>query len=153
MSEIQVVVGIDIAKDSVEVSTLGAPGPEGGYGNDPEGHSALIAQVPAGALVVMEATGGYEAALACALQAAGLAVAVVNPKRARDFAKGVGALAKTDRIDARVLRRAQLAEHLRWTGSMRASWPSSVRCLSASRSYNATSSQRSTNRCRTWRPG
>ena len=55
MSEIQVVVGIDIAKDSVEVSTLGAPGPEGGYGNDPEGHSALIAQVPAGALVVMEA--------------------------------------------------------------------------------------------------
>ena len=45
MSEIQVVVGIDIAKDSVEVSTLGAPGPEGGYGNDPEGHSALIAQV------------------------------------------------------------------------------------------------------------
>ena len=70
MSEIQVVVGIDIAKDSVEVSTLGAPGPEGGYGNDPEGHSALIAQVPAGALVVMEATGGYEAALACALQAA-----------------------------------------------------------------------------------
>ena len=121
MSEIQVVVGIDIAKDSVEVSTLGAPGPEGGYGNDPEGHSALIAQVPAGALVVMEATGGYEAALACALQAAGLAVAVVNPKRARDFAKGVGALAKTDRIDARVLaefgqvlkRKPELQRHLK----------------------------------------
>jgi transposase len=59
------------------------------------------------ALVVMEATGGYEAALACALQAAGLAVAVVNPKHARDFAKSMGRLAKTDRIDARTL--AELA--------------------------------------------
>ena len=55
----------------------------------------------------MEATGGYEAALACALQAAGLAVAVVNPKQARDFAKSMGRLAKTDRIDARTL--AELA--------------------------------------------
>jgi transposase len=55
------------------------------------------------ALVVMEATGGYEAALACALQAAGLPVAVVNPRQARDFAKSMGQLAKTDRIDARML--------------------------------------------------
>ena len=52
------------------------------------------------ALVVMEATGGYEAPLACALQAAGLAVAVVNPRQARDFARSFGQLAKTDRIDA-----------------------------------------------------
>ena len=44
-----------------------------------------------------------EAALACALQAAGLPVAVVNPRQARDFAKGVGKLAKTDQIDAAVL--------------------------------------------------
>jgi transposase len=51
----------------------------------------------------MEATGGYEAALACALQAAGLAVAVINPKQGRDFAKSMGRLAKTDRIDARAL--------------------------------------------------
>jgi transposase len=55
------------------------------------------------ALVVMEATGGYEAALACALQAAGLPVAIVNPRQARDFAKSMGRLAKTDRIDARML--------------------------------------------------
>lgn len=103
MSEIEVVVGIDVAKASVEVVTVGAAGPAGEFGNDPEGHTGLIAQVPAGALVVMEATGGYEAPLACALQAAGLAVAVVNPKRVRDFAKGVGSGAKTDRIDARVL--------------------------------------------------
>jgi transposase len=55
------------------------------------------------ALVVMEATGGYEAALACALQAAGLPVAVVNPRQARDFAKSMGRLAKTDAVDARML--------------------------------------------------
>jgi transposase len=55
------------------------------------------------ALVVMEATGGYEAALACALQAAGLTVAVINPKQGRDVAKAMGRLAKTDRIDARAL--------------------------------------------------
>jgi transposase len=55
------------------------------------------------ALVVMEATGGYEAALACALQAAGLSVAVVNPRQARDFAKSMGQLAKTDAVDARLL--------------------------------------------------
>ena len=71
----------------------------------PKAHSALAAALqPLGvALVVMEATGGYEAALACALQAAGLPVAVVNPRQARDFAKSMGRLAKTDRIDARML--------------------------------------------------
>lgn len=51
----------------------------------------------------MEATGGYEAALVCALQAAGLPVAVVNPCQARDFAKSMGRLAKTDKMDARML--------------------------------------------------
>ncbi len=111
MSEIKVVVGIDVAKASVEVVTLGGTGPAGEFGNDPEGHTELVAQVPAGALVVMEATGGYEAPLACARQAAGLAVAVVNPKRARDFAKGVGSGAKTDRIDARML--AEFGQMLR----------------------------------------
>lgn len=112
MSEREVVVvGIDVAKASVEVLTLGGAGPEGEFGNDPEGHTALLARLPAGVLVVMEATGGYEAALACALQAAGLAVAVVNPKRARDFAKGVGSGAKTDRIDARML--AEFGQMLR----------------------------------------
>jgi transposase len=71
--------------------------------------------------VVMEATGGYEAALACALQAAALPVAVINPRQAREFAKSMGRLAKTDRIDARTLaelaavlvRREDLARFLR----------------------------------------
>jgi transposase len=60
------------------------------------------------ALVLMEATGGLETAAACALQAAGYAVAIINPRQARDFARAMGQLAKTDRIDARIL--AQLGE-------------------------------------------
>ena len=55
------------------------------------------------ALVVLEATGGYEIKLADELQSQGLAVAIVNPKRIRDFAKAVGQLAKTDKIDAQII--------------------------------------------------
>lgn len=55
-------------------------------------------------LIVMEATGGYELTLASELQAASLAVAIVNPRQIRDFAKAVGRLAKTDKIDAAVIR-------------------------------------------------
>jgi transposase len=57
------------------------------------------------ALVVLEATGGYEGLVAAALAGKQLPVAVVNPRQVRDFAKGLGILAKTDRIDARVLAR------------------------------------------------
>ena len=104
MSATLVVVGIDVAKAQVDVAVLGATLDAQQFVNEAEGHSALAAALaPLGvALVVMEATGGYEAALACALQAAGLAVAVVNPKQAR-LAKSMGKLAKTDRIDARML--------------------------------------------------
>lgn len=61
----------------------------------------LVALQPA--LVVLEATGGYEFEAACALQAAGLAVAVVNPRMARDFARAMSALAKTDALDGKML--------------------------------------------------
>lgn len=54
-------------------------------------------------LIVMESTGGYETSLAVALQSAGLPVAVINPRWARDFGRAVGRLAKTDRIDAMLL--------------------------------------------------
>lgn len=105
MSASSVVVGIDVAKAHVDVSVLGASLDAQRFNNDDEAHSALAAGLkPLGVtLVVMEATGGYEAALACSLQAAGLPVAVVNPRQARDFAKSMGRLAKTDRIDARML--------------------------------------------------
>lgn len=55
-------------------------------------------------LVVLEATGGYERGLVCALQDSGMTVARVNPRQARDFAKSIGVLAKTDQVDARTLR-------------------------------------------------
>ena len=54
-------------------------------------------------LIVMEATGGYELELAAQLQAAGLAVAILNPRRIREFARAVGQTAKTDKIDAQII--------------------------------------------------
>ena len=73
--------------------------------NDEAGYAALLAELSSlnVGLVLLEATGGFELACATALQLAGLAVAVVNPRQARDFARAMGYLAKTDRIDAAVL--------------------------------------------------
>jgi transposase len=123
MSVTSVVVGIDVAKAHVDVSVLGVKLDVQRFDNDADGHSALVAALQpfAVSLVVMEATGGYEAAIACALQAAGLSVAVVNPRQARDFAKSMGQLAKTDAVDARLLaefasvlvRREDLASFIR----------------------------------------
>jgi transposase len=111
MSGSIVSVGIDVGSTHVDVAAIGAelPAPCNRLSNDQAGHDKLAETlVPLQpALVLMEATGGYEAELACALQAAGLRVAVVNPKMARDFAKAMQRLAKTDRIDALTL--AQLA--------------------------------------------
>ncbi|MGH7184859.1 MAG: IS110 family transposase, partial [Pseudomonadota bacterium] len=109
MSDSTVMVGIDVASEQVDVAAIGAVLPLARCNNDPEGHSALAAALTGAgaALVVMEATGGYEAALACALQAAGLKVAVINPRQARDFARAMGRLAKTDAVDAQTL--AELA--------------------------------------------
>ncbi len=102
MSDNSVVVGIDVAKAHVDCAVLGAEIAARQFAHDVDGHSARVAALqPRGvALGVREATGGYETAVACALQAAGFAVAVVNPQPARDFATGRGRLAKTDRIDA-----------------------------------------------------
>lgn len=109
MSAISVTVGIDVAKAHVDVCVLGAGSGVQRFSNDADGHSALVAalQPLRPAVVAMEATGGYEAALACALQASGLPVAVLNPRQARDFARSMGRLAKTDAVDARML--AELA--------------------------------------------
>jgi transposase len=66
-------------------------------------------------LVVLEATGGYELPVATALVAAGIPVAVVNPRQVRDFAKSIQRLAKTDRIDAQVLAHFGFAAQLKPT--------------------------------------
>lgn len=109
MSQRPVVVGIDVAKRKLDVAVVGASLPRVVYANDAEGHEILAADLAtlSPKLVLMEASGGYEAAPAYALAAAGYAVAVVNPRQARDFAKAMGRLAKSDRLDAAVL--AELA--------------------------------------------
>lgn len=99
-----VFIGIDVSSQTLEVA-----GSEQTktwqLANDAGGIEQLVSQASAlaPALVVLEATGGYEFEAACALQAAGLAVAVVNPRTARDFARAMGAVAKTDALDARML--------------------------------------------------
>jgi transposase len=97
-------VGIDVSKDAFD-GALGVGGQIDSFTNDMAGTEALLLSLREFDvhLIVMEATGGYEAELACALQAAGYQVAVVNPRQARDYAKSMGYLAKTDRIDAAVL--------------------------------------------------
>jgi transposase len=96
-------VGVDIAKDSAEAHVL----PEG-RAVTPKTPAELVRVAKAGpgpVLVVLEATGGSERRWVAALLDAGVAVAVVDPKRVRHFAKGLGLWAKTDRIDARLIAR------------------------------------------------
>jgi transposase len=98
------VAGIDVSKSSLDVALLPS-GETVQAGNDPAGIAELGKRLKAAGLdlVVMEATGGYETAVATTLVAAGLRVAVVNPRQVRNFARATGRLAKTDRIDAQVI--------------------------------------------------
>lgn len=98
------VAGIDVSKAMLDVALLPA-GDVLQFANDAAGIDALGKKLKSSAmdLVVMEATGGYETAVATALVGAGLRVAVVNPRQIRDFAKATGRLAKNDRIDALVI--------------------------------------------------
>lgn len=105
-------VGIDVSKEFLDVHCR--PSAESlRVGNDEAGIAGLVERFRSAKpeLVVVEATGGYEAPLAAALALAGHAVAVVNPRQVRDFAKAVGRLAKTDALDAAVL--AHFAEVVR----------------------------------------
>lgn len=99
-------IGIDVAQEWLDIAAR----PEGGAWrarNDEAGITELTSQlVERGPrLVVLEATGGLETALASALTMAALPVVIVNPRQVRDFARATGQLAKTDAIDARVLAR------------------------------------------------
>ena len=95
--------GVDVCKQHLD-ACLGTL--ELRVTNDANGWDELTAKVKDAEvdLVVLEATGGYERGLVCALQGAGITVARVNPRQARDFAKSMGVLAKTDQVDARTLR-------------------------------------------------
>ena len=96
--------GIDVCKASLDLAVDGQLGVVG-YANNGKGIAKLVKRLQAlGATrIVVEATGGYELAVACALSEAELPLAVVNPRQVRDFAKSTGRLAKTDAIDATVL--------------------------------------------------
>ena len=105
-------VGLDIAKDRIEVSVR--PTADRWQADQTDrGIEALVARLVAltPALVVVESTGGYETAVVTALAVAQVPIAVVNPRQVRDFAKALGRLAKTDTIDAAVL--ALFAERVR----------------------------------------
>ncbi|WP_035539211.1 IS110 family transposase [Paraburkholderia hospita] len=104
-----ITVGIDVSKATLDIA-IGVKATPLSVSNKTDGFDTLLEELARHrvALIVLEATGGLEMAVACVLQAAGYAVAVINPRQARDFARAMGKLAKTDRIDARIL--AQLGE-------------------------------------------
>jgi len=97
-------IGIDVAKATLDLHFLPSGQPHS-LANSPAGHRQLRKLLPApdACRIVLEATGGYERQLVADLLDAGFHVAVVNPKRVRDFARALGLAAKTDRLDARVL--------------------------------------------------
>jgi transposase len=100
----QLFVGIDISKDRLDVHIQ--PTEERfSLPHDEAGMAEVVRRLQGVApqLVAMEATGGYEIGLAAALGSAGLPVAVVNPRQIRDYARATGQVAKTDRLDARVI--------------------------------------------------
>lgn len=101
-----VFVGIDVAKAYLDVAVRPS-GVHERLANDEAGVAQLVDHLRAmrPTLVVLEATGGLEVPLTAALATVGLAVAVVNPRQVRDFAKAVGQLAKTDALDAHLLAR------------------------------------------------
>ena len=97
-------IGIDVSKQQLEVA-VHERDCQFRCANKVPAFGELIVELIAWrpALIVLEATGGLEIPVVSALHAAGLPVVVVNPRQVRDFAKALGQLAKTDRLDARVL--------------------------------------------------
>ena len=105
-------VGIDVAKATLDLAVQPS-GEAWTVTNDAAGIQELVSRVVplAPTLIVLEATGGFEAAVTAALGSVGLPIVVINPRQVRNFAKALGQLAKTDAIDARTL--ADFAERVR----------------------------------------
>lgn len=105
-------VGIDVSQAQLDVA-ISAPQETVQFPNDAEGIDALCrwCRKRRPVCIALEATGGLEIEAVTALAAAGLPAAVVNARQVRDFAKALGRLAKTDRLDAEIL--ASFAEHVR----------------------------------------
>ena len=96
--------GVDVSKAFLDVTVYGEKTVRR-FPNDPRGFGQVVAWLEPLKLkqVVLEATGGYEQAALDALHQGGLPMVRINPRQVRDFAKATGQLAKTDRLDARVL--------------------------------------------------
>ena len=105
-------IGIDVSKDRLDVHVRPS-GQTFAARRDGKGLEQLVSDLRqlAPALIVLEATGGFEVTVAAALAGAKLPIAVVNPRQIRDFARAIGQLAKTDALDARVI--ALFAERIR----------------------------------------
>lgn len=99
-------VGIDVSKATLDCHVL-SDNHNFTCSNNTAGHKKLIAKLPAAGscLVVMEATGGYQAAVAHALAAKGHLVTVANPRQIKSFGSAIGLLAKTDKLDAHLIAR------------------------------------------------
>jgi transposase len=102
----RVICGVDVSSTSLE-AFVGPAGPGRSFANTAEGIAELAAfcRQHAVELVALEATGGYEKQPFALLWALGVPVAILNPRAVRDFAKAMGLLEKTDRIDARIIAR------------------------------------------------
>jgi transposase len=112
MDKAPIFVGIDVSKHRLDIHLR--PSGESFTVDHDDGNVAVLVErlvALAPALIVLEATGGMEVRLAAALAAAGLPVAVVNPRQVRAFARATGQLAKTDRLDAAAI--ARFAEAVR----------------------------------------
>jgi transposase len=107
------VLGVDVAKDWIDVCDP-ASRHERRIDTRPRALKAFAASAK-DSLVVFEASGGYDRPLVMALETAGVAYARVNPRHAREFARATGRLAKTGRVDARVLAEMGRALQLRAT--------------------------------------
>ena len=107
-----VFVGIDVSKACLDVAVRPS-GEVWRFSNDEDGFAELLERLKpvAPRLVVLEATGGYQAPLAAALTVGEITVAVVNPRQVRDFGRATGQLAKTDALAAEVI--ARFAEAVR----------------------------------------
>jgi len=97
-------VGIDVSKATLDVAW--SSGKERQFANSLAGWKVLAQALSLDERIVLEATGGYEQGVLDYLTHAGFWVCRVNARQARDFAKGMGLLAKTDRLDAKMLAHA-----------------------------------------------
>lgn len=99
-------IGVDVSKARLDVAVL-PTGAVQSFANDEAGGGELVAWATGlrPRLIVLEATGGLEMLITGLLTAAGLPVAVMNPRQIRDFAKACGTLAKTDAVDAKIIAR------------------------------------------------